>query len=1132
MTRRGRSRASYRAGRFRVRTIQVLLLAAVSLLWAQEPPAGPGGGRGGANQDPMSAATFAGFRLRAIGPALMSGRVNHIAVDPRNKSVWYVGVASGGVWKTTNAGITFTPVFQNEGTYSIGAVVLDPNNPNTVWVGTGENNNQRSVGWGDGVYRSDDGGRTWRNVGLKQSGNIGRIAIDPRNSNIVYVAAMGWLWGPGGDRGLYRSADGGRTWDKVLNISENTGVVDVALDPNNPDIVLAAAHQRRRHVWTMIHGGPESGLHRSVDGGKTFTRIRSGLPAGETGRIGFAFAPKQKGLVYALVEASQGSGTYCSTDSGVNWEFRSSYTPQAMYYQRLEVDPSRPETIYSGDVSVQVSDDGGRNWRAAGQRSMHADVHVIWTDPDNSDHLLSGTDGGLYESYDRAATWRHFTNLSVTQFYNVTVDNASPIYNVYGGTQDNSTLGGPSRTKGTMGAQNADWIIVTGGDGFVSRVDPTDPDIVYGESQYGVLVRMNRKTGERVGIKPVEGKGEPALRFNWETPYIISPHSPTRLYYGANKLFRSDDRGNNWKAISGDLTRQIDRNLLPVMGRIWPPEAIAKHQSTTTYGTITALSESPKKDGLIYVGTDDGEISITENAGGTWRKVEKIAGLPETKPYGVFVQRLYASKHDVNTVFALFDNHKNLDFKPYLMKSTDKGVTWASISGDLPDNGPVLSLAEDHVDPNLLFAGTEFGLYFTNDGGKKWIRLRGNLPTIPVRDMVIQERENDLVIATFGRGFYILDDYAPLRSIKLETFNKPAEILPIKKSTIFVQETGKSRGSQGEQLWFAENPPYGAVITYWLKDTLQTKRQQRLASGRAGARQGQPAEAAPSYPSQEQLTAEADEDPPQVVLTITDSAGRFVRRLSGPAQRGMQRVVWDFRGMGAATGAGGGFAGGGGGQRGGAGAARAGAAAAQFIAPPGGAAVLPGTYKVSLSTLVNGVSTPLGAERTFVVDADPALLPKPADLKLMTEFQQKARRLQMAMSGTTELATNLRTRLAAVERALLDSPADLKLLAEAKALNVRLTAVRRKLTGDETLRGLESGSPTTLQGRVSSAATATRGVLSVPTGTQQMNYQIAVEELAQEQAKLKQIDAELKKIEAQMDALGVAYTPGRLPDVR
>ncbi|MEZ5417515.1 MAG: hypothetical protein R2708_09235 [Vicinamibacterales bacterium] len=1057
--------------------------------------------------NPWTPATFAEFAPRAVGPALMSGRIKAVAVHPDDRQTWYVGVASGGVWKTTNAGITFTPVFEKEASYSIGAVVIDEAHPDTVWVGTGEANNQRSVGYGDGIYRSDDAGRTWRNLGLKTSQHIGRIAIDPRDSNVVYAAAYGGLWSAGGDRGLYKTTDGGATWSKVLEISEHTGVSDVAIDPRRPDVVLAVAHQRRRHTWTLIHGGPESGLHKSVDGGKTWKRVRTGLPGGDLGRIVIAFSPAEAGLVYAKVETAQGTAIYASRDSGESWERRGTVQAQPMYYENIHPDPKDPDRLYVPSVQTQISDDGGRTFRALGERNKHVDNHVIWIDPDNTDHLLEGCDGGLYESWDGGRLWRHFANLSVTQFYNVEVDNASPIYNIYGGTQDNSTLGGPSRSRATDGATNNDWFIVTGGDGFVARVDPEDPNIVYAESQYAGIVRLDRRTNERVSIRPVEGKGEAPLRFNWETPFIISPHSASRLYLGANRLFRSDDRGSTWRAVSPDLTRQTDRNELPVMGRIWPPEAIAQHQSTATWGNISAVAESRRREGLLYVGTDDGLVQVSLDGGSSWRRVERLPGLPDYGSYGVYVQRLYAGKRDENTVYALFDNTKNGDFAPYIFKSTTRGASWTAIAGDLPANGPVLAFAEDAENPDLLFAGTEFGLFFTVNGGRTWVRFPA-LPTIAVRDLAIQEREVDLVAATFGRGFYVLDDYSPLRRVSAATFEREAVLFPTRTAVVEAPETGRNRGFQGEALWMGENRPAGATITYWIKETPKTRKDRRQDAARAA----EAADRTPSYPSQADITAEADEEAPQTFLTVSNDAGMVVRRLVVPGGRGLHRVTWNLRGPGPLLPPPGGAAGGGfGGQ--------------QSL----GAFVPPGTYTLALSRRVGGTTTDLGASETVVVQSDPAIALTPARITAAREFQDRVFRLQRTFTGALEQANQYRTRTQAMRRAVAESAAAVRLLDTAVALDRRVLAVLRSLRGDETLRGLESGSPSTVQSRVNGAAAGARGLTGAPTSTQQQNYTIANDDLAAAVALLRGLQGDIRKFEQELEAAGVPYTPGRWP---
>src|SRR5581483_5584308 len=543
-----------------------------------------------------------------------------------------------------------------------------------------------------------------------------------------------------------KTTDGGKTWKASLTVSENTGITDVAIDPNNPDTLYATAYQRRRHVYTLVNGGPESALYKSTDAGATWNKLRAGLPTSEMGRIGIAISPVDSNVIYASIEAAdRKGGIFRSSDRGASWERRNPYDTTAMYYGHVYCDPKEVDRIYVPNVLVMVSDDGGRTLRPLGERSKHVDNHVIWIDPTNTNRYLVGCDGGLYESFDRGATWDFKANMPIPQFYDITTDNATPFYNVYGGTQDNYSMGGPSRTRSISGIVNSDWFVTQGGDGFRSQVDPEDPNTVYAELQYGVLVRFDKRTGERMGITPAPGRGEAALRVNWDAPFIISPHSRTRLYYASNKLFRSDDRGDTWTLASNDLTRQLDRNKLPVFNKILSVDAVARHASTDPFGNASALFESPKKEGMVYVGTDDGLIQVTEDAGKNWRKIDSFPGVPEM----TYVSRIVASQHDANTVYAAFDNHKRSDFAPYLLKSTDAGRSWTSIASNLPKNGPVLAIAEDHVNPNLIFVGTEFGVFFTIDGGKKWVQLKGGLPTIAVRDIAIQRRENDLVLATF-----------------------------------------------------------------------------------------------------------------------------------------------------------------------------------------------------------------------------------------------------------------------------------------------------------------------------------------------------------------------------------------------
>jgi photosystem II stability/assembly factor-like uncharacterized protein len=1062
-------------------------------------------------KDGKPTSPFAGLSFRSIGPALTSGRVVGFAVHPKDRSHYFVAAASGGVWKTTNAGTTWTPVFDGEGSYSIGCVTLDPKNPNVIWVGTGENNSQRSVGYGDGVYKSTDAGKSWQNVGLKASEHIGRILIDPRDSDTVYVAAQGPLWAPGGDRGLYKTTDGGKTWNKVLNISENTGVTDVIVDPRNPDVLIAASYQRRRHVWTLIDGGPESALHRSTDAGKTWTKLKSGLPTEDLGRIGLALAPGDPDVVYAIIEAmDKKGGIFRSADRGVTWEKRNDFDQQAQYYAHLVVDPKNADRLYVMNVQIQVSDDGGKTLRPLGERAKHVDNHEIWIDPNDTNYYLVGCDGGIYESFDRAANWHFKSNLPITQFYDVAVDESGPFYHVYGGTQDNFTLGGPARTHSAHGITNADWYVTQGGDGFHCKVDPKDPNTVYSEMQYGGLVRFDRRTGQKVGIQPQPGPGEPALRWNWDSPLIISPHSNTRLYFAANKLFRSDDRGESWKAISGDLSRELDRDKLPVMGKVWGPDAVAKSVSTSFYGNVTALAESPKEEGLIYAGTDDGLIQITEDGGSNWRKVEKFPGVPER----TFVSKLLASQHDGHTVYAAFDNHKMGDFAPYLFKSADAGKTWSSIAGDLPARGSVYAIAEDHVDPDLLFVGTEFALFFTTDGGKKWQRLKSGLPTIQVKDLAIQRKMNDLVVGTFGRGIYILDDYSPLRSLKGGSLEKPATLFPVRDALLYVQSRqygGRGKAFLGESFFTADNPAFGATFTYFLKEGLKSKKQQRKDAEKKSAAKGTES----IYPSKDELRAEVEAEDPQILLTIHDEDGHWVRTLYGPTGEGSHRVAWDLREPAVIL------------PR----PRPTEAAEDVFSDPPAGIWVIPGKYQVTLSKRVEGVETTLAGPQAFGVVGDGEEGLNEADRKELHDFQRRVARLQRAVNAATTTANEMAGRLDEAKRAADQTdPKDSKLPAEVRELIRKDRDALRALRGDTALRARNENTTTSISERVGYIGDSQRFALAKPTGTQREQYRIAADEFTKELANLREVEKGLHDVEWRLENVGAPWTPGRLPE--
>jgi len=1058
----------------------------------------------------LNADTFAGLRFRSIGPGVESGRVMSIAVNPKKTNEFYVGVASGGVWKTVNDGTTWSSLFDGEGSYSIGWVELDPNDPSVVWVGAGESNSQRSVGYGDGIYRSDDGGKSWKNLGLKKSEHIGRVVVDPRDSKVVYVAAAGPLWGSGGDRGLYKTTDAGKNWKAVLTISDNTGVNDVVLDPSNPDIVYASAYQRRRHVFTLIDGGPESAIYKSTDAGATWNKVGSGLPSVDMGRIGLAVSPADSNVIYASVEAADGKGgIFRSTDKGANWERRNEFDVGAMYYARIVPDPKNVDRIFVMNVELRESTDGGKTLHKVNEVNHHGDNHAMWIDPDDTKHWLLGSDGGMYETWDDAKSWQFKANLPTMQFYDLAVDNALPFYNVCGGTQDYFSWCGPTRTRNVHGIMNLDWFVTTGGDGFRSAVDPEDPNTIYSESQYGVLIRYDKPTGQELALQPLERKGEPPLRWNWDSPLIISPHSHTRLYFAANKLFRSDDRGDTWKAVSGDLTRQIDRNKLPVMGKVWGPDAVAKNSSTSFYGNIVSLSESPKKEGLLYVGTDDGLIQVTQDGGGSWTKYEKFPGVPEM----TYVSRLAASAQDVNTVYAAFENHKNEDFKPYLLKSVDAGKTWTSIAGDLPENGPVLAFAEDPVNASLLFVGTEFGAFFTIDGGAHWVRLKGGLPTIPVRDMLVHRREGDLVIATFGRGFYVLDDITPLRQTKAASLDQAASLFPVKDALMYVERRplgGPKKGFQGDAYFAAENPPYGAVFTAYLKEKFKTKKEQRQDAEKDAAKKNQPI----AYPSNDELRAEAQAAKPEVYFLVYDESGAAIRRVEGSTDAGFQRAAWDLRYP----------------------AARVPGHDEDEEGFPDasgqGPLVVSGTYSVRMFKKVEGTVTEVAGPQSFKVTTEGASTMTAADRAAQAEFLRKTVRLYRAVNGALRTGDDVQSRVKAMRDALRETPAAQQQLGgELDGIEQRNREILRLLRGDVEIARRNEPVPSSIDQRVQSIMEGERFSIAKPTQSHVDSYNIAAAEFGDQLAKLKTlVEVDLVKLEKDMEAAGAPWTPGRVPE--
>ncbi len=1063
----------------------------------------------------IDADLLAGLSFRGIGPAVTSGRVIDLAVDPRNRKRYYAATV-GGVWKTINGGVTWQPIFDDQGSYSIGCVTIDPNNPSVIWVGSGENNSQRSVGYGDGVYKSLDGGSSWTKMGLEGTEHIGMIVVDPRDSNTVYVAAQGPLWSAGGERGLYKTTDGGATWSPILEVDEHTGVSEVLLDPRDPDVIYAVTYQRRRHVWTLINGGPGSGIHKSTDGGANWSQLAGGLPSGEVGRIGITMALANPDVLYAVVEASADKGGFFrSDDRGASWRKQSSYvTGSPQYYQELIPDPLDVDRVYAMDTWMQVTEDGGRAFSNVGENTKHVDNHALWIDPADTDYLLAGCDGGIYESFDRGANWRYIANLPITQFYKIEVDNDAPFYNVYGGTQDNNTLGGPTRTASANGITNSDWYVTVGGDGFQPRIDPDNPDIVYSQWQNGNLIRFDRQSGEIIDIRPQPEPGDDPPRWNWDSPLIISPHAGTRLYYGSQRLWRSDDRGDSWRAVSGDLTAQLDRNQLEVMGKVWHIDAVSKNRSTSYYGNLVALSESPRVEGLLYVGSDDGVVQVSEDGGANWREVAQVPGVPAM----TYVNRLEASLHDDDTVYAAFNNHKMGDFAPYVYESRDRGRTWNAIAGDpddggLPARGSVYSLAQDHEQASLLFVGTEFGVYVSLEGGGRWLPLGSGLPVVAVRDLAIQRRENDLVLGTFGRGFYVLDDYSPLRELSEQSLSEEGQLFAVKPAWMYMESMrlglpGKS--FQGDSFYSAPNPPFGATFTYYLQDDLETLEAQRHRARDEAEEAGE----ATAYPSWDTLRAEAREEPPSVFLTVRDPAGNIVRRIEGATTKGIHRSNWDLR--------------------------YAPAVPAQleaydtsnpFSPPPTGSLAVPGTYQVTLSKRIDGVETVVSAAQSFETKPlGTASLPA-NDYQALVDFQGQTARLQRAVLGAIEVVGGAQGRLALIKVAMRDTPGiDTAMHLRVRDLEHRLADLEVALTGDRVVGRRSKAISPAIVDRVWDVVAGHWTATSAPTQTHRRNYAIAAEAFAPVLQTLRTlVEGDLAALESDLEDAGAPWTPGRVP---
>ena len=1055
--------------------------------------------------DSLKNISLSGLSFRSIGPAITGGRVVDIAVNPFNYSEYFVASGHGSLWKTTNSGTTFAPVFDGNKSYAIGTVKIDPTNPNVVWVGTGENNNQNNVIFGDGIYKSEDGGKSWKNMGITESHHIGGIAIDPNNSSIVYAAAYGSSRVSGGDRGIYKTTDGGKTWENVLKISEFTGCYQVHMDPKFPNVLYAVAHQRMRNLYTGVYGGPESGIYRSLDFGVTWEKLKNGLPSEDVGRIGMAISPVNPDYLYAIIESTEkDKGVYRSTDRGASWTKQNSYNASApFYYHELYCDPKDVDRVYSDDTFIQVTVDGGKTWKNLGDDKKHVDNHALWINPNDNKHIRAGCDGGVYETFDQGKNWDFKSNIPITEIYKVTTDNAEPFYNVYIGTQDNNSLGGPSRTISSAGILNQDWLFTNAGDGFETQVDWKDPNIIYSQSQFGGLVRFDKRSGENLYIQPQDFV-DTAYRFDWDAGFIISRHDNKRLYHGGNKLMRSDDQGSTWKEISPDLTRGVPKEMQKLMGQSWSIDQLARKSAMAQ---IVTIAESPLDENILFVGSGDGLIHFTTNGGTNWTR-SSIAELPEYAR----IHQIFASNFDKLVAYAACHNYLGGDYKPYIYKTTDGGKSWFPINNNLSENGSTYSIAEDHVDKNLLFIGTLFGVYFSNDGGKEWIPLKNGIPPACVMDLDIQRRENDLVVSTFGRGVYILDDYSPLRYLSAETLKKDAEIFPVKDGLMFIPSNPlgyRGIGFQGASFYSASNPEVGAVFTYYLNDEFKTLKEKR----RDEEKKKQKNKEDIKYPSYETLKGEQEEPEAYLLFTITDETGNTIRKIKTEAKKGVNRIVWVFR-------------------------------YTPFtpisiepiddvpwLEADKGYMVVPGKYFVSLSKFQDGKFTEMVPPKEFVCKPlNIATLPA-EDKFALDAFNKKVAELTRAISGADAFRNELVKKIAYLKKAVLDG-ADVPVSTYNNVINMEsdLRELNRKLNGDQLRARYEGAAPTSVKGRIDLITGALWSTIAAPTNTFIKSYEAAASKFDEILNDLESIDYKIKQVETDLEKSGAPYTPGRFPE--
>ncbi len=949
---------------------------------------------------------------REIGPTIMGGRVADLAVVEADPSVFYVGTATGGVWKTINHGTTFEPVFRDMPTASVGDVTVFQANPNIVWVGSGEPQNRQSSPWGNGVYKSTDGGRTWNHMGLDNTHHIARIRIHPMNPDVVYVAAMGHLWGTNPERGVYRTMDGGASWQRVLFVDDMTGAIDLVMDPSDPHTLFAAMYQRQRTGFGYNGGGPGSGIYRTLDGGDTWEEMTEGLPENDKGRIGLSVYRQNPNVIFAIVQARPGIGVYKSTDRGASWTHLSETNNRPMYYSQIRVDPNDAERIYLGGANLYRSSDGGNNFTSDAAAGVHSDHHALWIDPANSNHLILGGDGGVSVTWDRGENWRQLMNLPLAQFYEVGVDNQWP-YHVCGGLQDNGSWCAPSNTLSRLGIRPQHWYNIGGGDGFYTVLDPDNPDFMFGESQGGNIFVRNRHTWESVRMRPVprpvDGEDR-RYRFNWNSPIVQSAHDRETVYVGGNHLFRSRDRGWTWEEASPDLTKAIDRETLEIMGQKLAEPLLSRNDGISSYGNITTIGESPLNEGLLYVGTDDGNVQVTRDGGFSWTNVaDRIRGLPDR----TYVSSLRASRFDEGTVYATFDGHRNDDFAAYVYVSTDYGQNWRAINDGLPDGWSVNRITEHPRNGSLLFAGNEVGVYFSIDQGGSWHALKSNLPTAPVDDIVIQARENDLVIGTHGRGIWIMDDITPLEEMSSRVLASAVHLFSVRDAVSYNvhRPQGWTPG-----VWVAQNPEQGTRIRYYVGADLSEAAMTGGESSNGG-------------PSADGSTAVNG----GVTLTISDASGDVIRTLEGDDHLGIQEVIWDLRHEPPYVPEEqpetfGGFGGG----------------------APNGPKVLPGTYT---ATLTAGGAT---QSSDFEVKLDPRVEISQADLMARQEAMMSAYALMKPQYEATQAMRRIQQQLNDVQD-MLDDEGPTEVRDEVSAIRRELTEIQRSFGGGGRRGGFGGG---------------------------------------------------------------------------